>query len=137
MNSSWIFVLIRDPLVHLAIPEYVENWVLSVHRAREAHLVTLDGEVPKEKTDLKALVVHLVPSETKVCPVLVELKEKRETLVRRVQSALLALLENKDHLVPKVFKVCPEHLDQKEIRDLKVKQETLDHPDLQDKMELT
>ncbi len=131
-----IIYLNRDLPAHQEIPVYEENWARLAHRVREAPLVILDDEAVKEKTDLKVLVDHLVPSETKVCPVLVELRERKETLVRRVQLARLALPENKDLLVPKVSKVCPEHLDQRVIKDPKVKPESLDHPVHPARMEL-
>lgn len=104
---------------------------------REALLVTLvDGEV-KEKTALKAPADHLALLEIKVFPALVALKERREISAKRALSVLLVLPENRELLVPKVYKVYLVPLGQKVLKDLKVKPETLDHPVLLDKMELT
>lgn len=134
---SFTFLLfIRDLLVRTVIPVYEEKWDLSVHLEKGDPLVTLDDEEAKERTDLKVLVDPRVLSVTKVFPAPVALKEKRETLVKRVQSDPLVPPENKELRVLKVFKVYPERRDQRGLKDLKVKQETLDHQVLLDKMEL-
>lgn len=128
---------ILDLLVQTAIPVYAEKWDLSVHPEKGDPLVTLDDEVAKERTDLKALVDHLVLLVIKVFPARVELKERRVILVKRDQSDLLVPPVNKELLVQKVFKVYLAPRDQKVLKDLRVKLEILDHQVLLVKMELT
>jgi hypothetical protein len=129
--------IVRDLPDQTAILVCAEKLDLSAHPAREALLVTLVDEVVKEKTALKALADPPAPLETKVFPAPVAPKERKEISVRRVQSVLLALPENKELLAPRVFKVCPAPLDQKVLKDLKVKPEILAPLVLLDKMELT
>lgn len=123
--------------VHQAIQVSVESWALLVHLVSVDLPVTLAVEGVKEKMVLKVLVVHRVRLVTRVFRGRLERKVKRETSDKKVPSVQPALLESRAHLVPKVSRVNPEPRDRKVLKALKVKLETLDHPDHLDKTELT
>ena len=114
-----------DLLVRLATLGFEENWVLSVHLAREDHLGILVEEEAKARMGLRVPVVLQDLLVTKVFQGQQVSKEKKVILVLKAPSDQLVPPEMQDHRALKVYRDYLGQLAQKEHKDPRVKQATL------------